>query len=127
MEAIDTRDWLGHVIVCGLQGLGVRIVELLQSAGIRVVVVGNAGEDHHLRLVQALDVPRIDGSPRNPESLWAAGLAGALAVVCAMAEAPVPRTARLAAMAMILMVCMMNLLFALAAERGLRRGTQADA
>ena len=63
MEAIDTRDWLGHVIVCGLQGLGVRIVELLQSAGIRVVVVGNAGEDHHLRLVQALDVPRIDGSP----------------------------------------------------------------
>ena len=83
MEAIDTRDWLGHVIVCGLQGLGVRIVELLQSAGIRVVVVGNAGEDHHLRLVQALDVPRIDGSPRNPESLWAAGLAGALAVVCA--------------------------------------------
>mgnify|MGYP002131419123 CR=1 FL=1 len=83
MEAIDTRDWLGHVIVCGLQGLGVRIVELLQSAGIRVVVVGNAGEDHHLRLVQALDVPRIDGSPRNPDSLWAAGLAGALAVVCA--------------------------------------------
>ncbi|HRY10231.1 MAG: NAD-binding protein [Actinobacteria bacterium] len=82
MEGNDTRDWLGHVIVCGLQGLGVRVVELLQSAAIRVVVVGNAAEDHHLRLVQALAVPRINSSPRNPDSLWAAGLEGALAVVC---------------------------------------------
>jgi len=83
MDGSDPREWLGHVIVCGLQGLGVRVVELLQSAGIQVVVVGNAAEDHHIRLVQALAVPRIDGSPRNPRSLWAAGLAGALAVVCA--------------------------------------------
>ncbi len=83
MDGSDPREWLGHVIVCGLQGLGVRVVELLRSAGIRVVVVGNSAEDHHVRMVQALAVPRIDGSPRNPRSLWAAGLAGALAVVCA--------------------------------------------
>jgi Trk K+ transport system NAD-binding subunit len=83
MNASDPREWVGHVIVCGLQGLGVRIVELLQSAGIRVVVVGSVGEDHHLRAVQALQVPRIEGSPRNPESLYAAGLAGAWCVVCA--------------------------------------------
>lgn len=82
MDVSDPHDWRGHVIVCGLQGLGVRVVELLQSAGIRVVVIGTAGEDHHLRAVQALDVPRVKGSPRNPESLWAAGLAGALCVVC---------------------------------------------
>ena len=82
MDASDTRDWSGHVIVCGLQGLGVRVVELLQSADIRVVVVGSVAEDHHLRAVQALDVPRIPGSPRNPDSLWAAGLAGAMCVVC---------------------------------------------
>ncbi len=82
MNANDPLEWRGHVIVCGLQGLGVRVLELLQSAGIRVVSVGSAGEDHHLRAVQALDVPRIGGSPRHPDSLWAAGLAGALAVVC---------------------------------------------
>jgi len=82
MDLSDPRDWRGHVIVCGVQGLGVRVVELLQSAGIRVVVVGSVAQDHHLRAVQALDVPRVKGSPRHPESLWAAGLAGALAVVC---------------------------------------------
>jgi len=83
MNTSDPRLWVGHVIVCGLQGLGVRVVELLQSAGIRVVIVGIAAEDQHLRVVQTLQVPRIEGSPRNPDSLWAAGLAGALSVVCA--------------------------------------------
>lgn len=83
MEHTDPRDWLGHVIVCGVQGLGVRIVELLRSAGIRVVVVGKVAEDRHLRTVRALDVPHIEGSPRNPDSLWAAGLSGAVTVVCA--------------------------------------------
>lgn len=83
MDEADPRDWLGHVIVCGVQGLGVRIVELLQSAGIRVVVVGGVAEDRHLRTVRALHVPHIEGSPRNPDSLWAAGLTGAVTVVCA--------------------------------------------
>ena len=82
MDTTETRDWSGHVIVCGMQGLGVRVVELLQSAGIRVVVVGSHGEDHHLRTLKALDVPRIFGSPRNPERLREAGLQGALSVVC---------------------------------------------
>lgn len=82
MDSSDPRTWIGHVIVCGLQGLGVRVVELLRSAGIRVVIVGPPAEDAHLRLVQTLDVPRVDGSPRNPDNLWAAGLAGALSVVC---------------------------------------------
>ncbi|MEZ5185778.1 MAG: NAD-binding protein [Candidatus Nanopelagicales bacterium] len=82
MDGSDPREWLGHVIVCGLEGLGVRVVELLQSAGIRVSIVGTETQDQHLRAVQALSVPRIAGSPRNPDSLWAAGLAGALCVVC---------------------------------------------
>lgn len=82
MDTADTQEWSGHVIVCGMQGLGVRVVELLQLAGIRVVVVGSQGEDHHLRTLKALDVPRIFGSPRNPQRLREAGLAGAAAVVC---------------------------------------------
>ena len=82
MDTSNPRTWIGHVIVCGVQGLGVRVVELLRSAGIRVVIIGTAAQEQHLRVVQTLDVPRIDASPRNPESLWAAGLAGALCVVC---------------------------------------------
>jgi Trk K+ transport system NAD-binding subunit len=66
-----------------MQGLAVRIVELLRSAGIAVVVVGNDAADHHLRRLQAFDVPCVTGSPRNPHHLWEAGLAEALAVVCA--------------------------------------------
>lgn len=79
---VDTSDWQGHVIVCGLRGLGVRVVQLLQSADLRVVVVDTSADDHHLRAVRTLNVPRIEDSPRNPDSLWAAGLAGALCVVC---------------------------------------------
>lgn len=73
----------GHVIVCGMQGLAVRIVELLRSAGIDAVVVGADAQDHHLRRLQAFDVPCIFGSPRNPERLKEAGLETAVAVVCA--------------------------------------------
>ena len=82
MEAVDTEDMAGHVIVCGMQGLGVRVVELLRSAGIAAVVVGSNPQDHHLRRLQAFEVPCVFGSPRNPQMLWDAGLAGALAVVC---------------------------------------------
>lgn len=72
----------GHVIVCGMQGLGVRVVELLRSAGIDAVVVGSNAEDHHLRRLQNSNVACIFGSPRNPQRLREAGFDGALAVVC---------------------------------------------
>lgn len=65
-----------------MQGLGVRVAELLHSAGIQVVSVGAVGEDRHIRALRSAGVPLILESPRNPESLFAAGLAGALAVVC---------------------------------------------
>lgn len=31
-------DWRGHVIVCGLHGVGLRIVELLNLSGVPAVV-----------------------------------------------------------------------------------------
>lgn len=82
MEVLGTEQMQGHVIVCGMQGLAVRVVELLRSAGIAAVVLGSSAEDHHLRRLQALDVPLILGSPRNPQRLREAGLGGAVAVVC---------------------------------------------
>jgi Trk K+ transport system NAD-binding subunit len=82
MDRHDLRHWTGHVIVCGMQGLGVRVAELLHSAGIQVVSVGATAEDRHVRALRGAGVPLIIESPRNPESLYAAGLPGALAVVC---------------------------------------------
>ena len=39
-------DWRGHVIVCGLPGVGLRIVERLALSGVPVVVV----DDNPLKL-----------------------------------------------------------------------------
>jgi len=75
-------QWSGHVIVCGLHGVGLRTVEQLHLAGVQVVVVDEAPD---ARLVRALDswgVPHLLGSARLTETLLAAGLAGAVAVVC---------------------------------------------
>jgi len=72
----------GHVIVCGLQGLGVRVIELLASAGVPTVVVDHTADDRSVRIAEHLGIHRMYDSPRRPEALWAAGLAGASAVVC---------------------------------------------
>lgn len=82
MDRHDLRHWTGHVIVCGMQGLGLRVAELLHSAGIQVISVGTPDEDRHMRALRSAGIPLILESPRNPESLYAAGLDGALAVVC---------------------------------------------
>ncbi len=64
------EDWTGHVIVCGLDGLGLRIVEELRLAGERVVVVAEQAESP-----RPADVTTVD-------SIDDAGLDGAVAVVC---------------------------------------------
>ncbi len=79
-------DWHGHVIVCGLHGVGLRIVELLNSSGVPTVVV----DDHpDLRLARSLigwGIPHIAGSSRSAGTLAEAGLAGAGAVICAQED-----------------------------------------
>ena len=78
--------WRGHVIVCGLHGVGVRIVELLNSSGVPTVVI----DDHpDLRLARNLigwGIPHLAGSSRSAETLAEAGLAGAEAVICAQED-----------------------------------------
>ena len=62
-----------------------RVVELLRSAGIR----SSSSEPPHRNSICAWcrhRCARIDASPRNPESLWAAGLAGALCVIRKIVE-----------------------------------------
>jgi len=76
-------DWRGHVIVCGLPGVGLRIVEQLTLSGVPAVVVDDNPDPPLARMLGTWDVPLITGSARAEETLVSAGLAGAIAVICA--------------------------------------------
>jgi Trk K+ transport system NAD-binding subunit len=79
MDAHDGRS--GHVIVCGTHGVAVRTVEQLRVAGADVVVLSTGRVDAVAeRLLEEWDVPQVAG--RTKGALLAAGLAGAVAVVC---------------------------------------------
>jgi len=83
MDGTPVAEWEGHVIVCGLQGVGLRMVEQLHQAGVRVVVVDEEADPRLVRIVEAWEIPFIVGSPRIGGFLDRAGLASARAVVCA--------------------------------------------
>ncbi|MGD0311825.1 MAG: NAD-binding protein [Acidimicrobiales bacterium] len=83
MEQAPVAGWQGHVIVCGLQGVGLRMVEQLHQAGVQVVVVDEDPDPRLVRIVEAWDIPFVVGSPRIGGFLDRAGLAAARAVVCA--------------------------------------------
>ena len=76
-------DWQGHVIVCGLPGVGLRIVEQLALSGVPAVVVDDNPAPALARAIAAWDVPLVTGSARAAETLMSAGLPGAVAVICA--------------------------------------------
>ena len=76
------QDWTGHVIVCGLRGVGLRTVEQLHLAGVRVAVVDDDPDPRLIPVVQGWGVPHVVGSPRLAGTLEAIGLAGAAAIVC---------------------------------------------
>ena len=78
--------WGGHVIVCGLHGVGLRIVELLRSSGVPTVVIDDHPDPRLARTLTSWGVPHIAGSPRSAQTLAEAGLAGAEAVVCAQED-----------------------------------------
>ncbi|HEX3957159.1 MAG TPA: NAD-binding protein [Trebonia sp.] len=73
----------GHVIVCGLHDLGVRIVEELIQSGVPAVVVDDDPDRRLVPVLESWGVPHVRASSRLPETFAAAGLAGAAAIVCA--------------------------------------------
>jgi Trk K+ transport system NAD-binding subunit len=83
MDGSPGQPWEGHVIVCGLQGVGLRMVEQLHQAGVDVVVVDDEPDQRLVRVVEAWGIPYIVGSPRISGVLEGAGLSSARAVVCA--------------------------------------------
>ena len=80
---VGCRGWTGHVIVCGLQAVGVRTIEQLIAAGARVVVIDDEGSrERHLRALNHLEVPVIPRGSRTDDALLDAGIAGAESVIC---------------------------------------------
>ncbi len=71
----------GHIIVCGLHGEGLRTIEQLYLAGVRVVVLDDRPDPRLLRVVRDWDIRYVDRDPRLPDSLTEAGLDGAAALV----------------------------------------------
>ena len=76
------RDWTEHVIVCGLQTVGVRTVEQLHLAGARVVVLDDETvSERHARIVRDWGIPLVVRGGNLSESLFDAGIVGAEAVI----------------------------------------------
>jgi len=77
------RPWSdGHVIVCGLGGVGLRTVEQLHLSGVPVVVVDDDPDLRLARIVENWGVPHVHRSARLGVGLAEAGLDRASAVVC---------------------------------------------
>lgn len=81
-EEIECRDWVGHVIVCGLNDVALRTVEQLHLAGARVVVLSDESGERLARIVRGWGIPHLPRGGHLAEPLFEAGIAGASAVVC---------------------------------------------
>ncbi|MCK9901587.1 NAD-binding protein [Frankia sp. Cpl3] len=71
----------GHVIVCGLSGLGLRITEQLIASGVAVVVVDDRHAPTRGRQLERWAARLVVESPQTAEALREAGIDAALAVV----------------------------------------------
>jgi Trk K+ transport system NAD-binding subunit len=85
-EHAGYEDWSGHVIVCGLEGVGLRTVEQLRVADVGVVVLDDDPSGRMAALVESWGAARISSEGDPGARLRAAGLAGARAVVCTHAS-----------------------------------------
>src|ERR1700722_11647181 len=61
----ECEDWSDHVIVCGLQGVGLRTVEQLRVTDVAVVVIEDEHDGRMASLVESWGCPHMssDGDP----------------------------------------------------------------
>ncbi|WP_370289337.1 NAD-binding protein [Nocardioides sp.] len=79
----STAPRSGHVVVCGLHDEGLRVVEQLHRAGVPVVMVDDAPDPRLVPALEALGIAYVDGDSRRAETLEAAGIEQAIALICA--------------------------------------------
>jgi Trk K+ transport system NAD-binding subunit len=80
---VSADTYTGHIILCGLDELGVRTLEELHRLGERVVVVARRPAEEFAALARALGVPLLEGSYHDEAVLRAAGICTASAIVIA--------------------------------------------
>lgn len=83
MPGVDDQLTGGHVIVCGLSNLGLRIAEQLHDAGVPCVVVDDGGEPAAWKELDRWGVSVVRESSRTSASLAQAGITRASAVIAA--------------------------------------------
>ena len=79
-EDAGCREWVDHVIVCGLHEVGLRTVEQLRLAGARVVVLDDDADERFARVVRGWGIPQLPRGAHLTEPLYDAGISGAAAV-----------------------------------------------
>jgi Trk K+ transport system NAD-binding subunit len=72
----------GHVIVCGLRGVGLRTVEQLRQSGVPVVVVDDDPDLRLARIIESWGVTHVHRSAQLGDGLAEAGIERAAAVIC---------------------------------------------
>lgn len=82
----DHASLRGHIIVCGLHDVGLRIVEQLHAAGERVVILDDDPDPRLLRVVSDWGITHLAASGQRTATLHSAGLDGAAALVCVHQE-----------------------------------------
>ncbi len=82
MDSASPDGIAGHVIVCGLQGVGLRAVEQFHLSGTQVVVVDDDTDPRFSRILADWGVPHVRRRAHRGEGFEEAGLARAAAVVC---------------------------------------------
>src|SRR5271163_3485014 len=82
MDRTDPEDMEGHVIVCGLQGVGRRAVEQFSLSGTPVVVIDDDADPRRWRTLNDWGVPHVRRHAHRGEGFEEAGLERAAAVVC---------------------------------------------
>ena len=78
----SSRRRTGHVIVCGLRGVGLRIVEQLHQSETMVVVIDDEDEPRAAAALDTWGIPLVDRGTSIASALHEAGLARASAVIC---------------------------------------------
>lgn len=73
----------GHIVVCGLGHVGVRVVESLKELGEPVIAIERRKSESFAPVVEELGVPVLYGDARRDALLIEAGVQRAKAIVCA--------------------------------------------
>lgn len=81
-EQGELRAASDHIIVVGLHGIGLRVIEELLAVGQTVIVIDDDPDDRSARQISHWQVPHVVANAARTEVLLSAGVESARAVIC---------------------------------------------